>query len=116
MKTYWTCTNCKDQVDEVYEVCWNCQYDREGNPSVADDERAMAMATADPIERRRVNEKYKDKYCAHCKTLLRHLGTKEFNEGRENSTLIMLLEHSVPLDVFVCPSCRRVEFFYFDPR
>lgn len=112
MKTYWSCKNCKDQVEEVYEVCWNCQYDREGNPPL-EDERAMAMASADPIERRRVNEKYKERHCEQCKTRLKHLGTKEFNEGREIGSLTVLLEDSVPLDLYVCPNCRRVDFFYF---
>ena len=28
--TFWTCTNCNEQVEEQFDACWNCQHNREG--------------------------------------------------------------------------------------
>lgn len=30
MKTFWTCPNCHEQVEDHLEACWNCQHNRHG--------------------------------------------------------------------------------------
>lgn len=114
-ETYWTCSNCHDQVEEVYDVCWNCQYDREGNLRVDFTEGEIID---DRSERRALTEKHKPKNCLHCKTLLRHIETKQFIEGIRLGTisdLLELVENRLELEMYYCPQCRRVEFFYFGP-
>ena len=30
----WNCKNCNEEVDETFELCWNCSADRHGNLDV----------------------------------------------------------------------------------
>jgi hypothetical protein len=69
-KTVWHCPNCNEQVEEHFEVCWNCQHDRSGNvprsfPSLEEEDRA---------ERASLTEKWRDKNCVQCKTVLTYAG------------------------------------------
>ena len=115
MKSYWTCTNCHEQVDFNYEVCWKCQYDREGNPRV---DLVEGVRIDDPGEREALAEKHKDKQCIHCKIALEYRGSKRFHEGTQWGVfgdIGELFERRVELEMYSCLRCRRVEFFYFEP-
>jgi len=75
------------------------------------------MATADPMERRRLNEKYKDKNCVQCQTLLEYLGLRRLHEGPRLGAIGdfgELLESTLAVEVYLCPRCHRLEFFYFN--
>ena len=114
-ESYWTCSNCRDKVDEIYDVCWNCQHDRAGNLRV---DFTEGEKIDDRRERRALTEKHKSKNCVQCKTLLSYAGAKKFHEGTPWGSLgdlVELLENRLELEMYYCPQCYRVEFFYFGP-
>jgi len=73
------------------------------------------MMDAEP--NRSLSQKYASKNCAGCQSPLKFLGTKTFHEGANWGILGDLGEIFVGhtnLDMYVCPSCLRVEFFASD--
>lgn len=28
----WTCKNCHEEIESTFDICWNCGYDKDGNP------------------------------------------------------------------------------------
>ena len=30
----WKCKNCKEDVDDNLAICWSCQYDKKGKPTI----------------------------------------------------------------------------------
>jgi hypothetical protein len=109
-KTFWTCTNCNEEVESQFEVCWNCQRDRTGTipPSFS------SLEIEDRAEKERLNAKEYDKYCLACQTLLEYAGTKRFHSGPSWGALgdwAELLIGQTALEMFFCPACGRVEFF-----
>ena len=112
MNSYWTCTNCDEKVGEIYDACWNCQHDREGNLRV---DLTEGVEIDDLHERRTAVEKQKGKQCVSCKTRLDHIGTKKFHEGTQWGAWFGgdLFENREELEMYICPQCHRVEFFYY---
>ena len=109
-KTFWTCSNCNEEVESQFEVCWNCQRDRTGAvpPKFAD------LEIEDRVEKARLNAKEYDKYCLACQTKLTYEGIKNFHSGPNWGALGDLAELLVGqtlLEMYFCPACGRVEFF-----
>lgn len=103
----WTCSGCRESVDDSFESCWKCGTLKTGerDPSfqpVADAPPSSLSPEADPIA------------CARCARPLQYVGRKRFHEGTnwgvlgELGELFVKREH---FDVYVCPRCGRVEFF-----
>jgi hypothetical protein len=106
---------CGEEVDDDLMVCWNCQADKRGSfpngtpPAQGND--------SDRELKRFLNTKHRAKECAECHSPLNFLGTKQFHEGVNWGFLGDLGEVFVGhtnLDMYVCPSCLRVEFFVAD--
>ena len=109
-KTFWTCTNCNEEVESWLEICWNCQRDRTGIvPS-----SIFNLNIEDRAEKQRFNAKEYNKYCLACQTLLRYEGTKRFHSGPVWGALGDWAESLIgqtALEMYFCPACGRVELF-----
>lgn len=107
----WHCLKCGEDVEDHFEVCWNCQANRRGlrqfNNSVSpDDERVRAF----------VNKKHKPKNCLRCGNSLSYAGKKKFHQGPNMGALGdwgELLIGSESLEMYACSECGHVEFFAF---
>jgi hypothetical protein len=111
----WKCPKCSEQVDSNLEVCWNCQADKRGR--LPNGTRSSEVADDDAEQKRFSSQKYASKNCAGCQSPLKFLGTKTFHEGANWGILGDLGEifaGHTNLDMYVCPSCLRVEFFASD--
>jgi hypothetical protein len=109
-RKYWTCLNCNDQVDERYEVCWKCQHYRSGQVAPG----FSTVEIEDPAQAEALSTKWSDKNCVACKCELTYVGRKEFHEGMRWGALGDLAElfvSNTALEMYFCPTCRRVEFF-----
>lgn len=110
----WRCLNCREEVEERFDACWNCEADRRGRlPAIRSLDRAPT-ATA-----RFLSEKHRSKRCLRCNITLKYAGTKEFDEGMRLDTFGLffgeLFANKTRLEMYLCPTCLRVEFFVSDP-
>jgi len=116
----WQCVKCREELEDAFEVCWNCGTSRDGteDPSFtkADDLPPEAYAnliatTGSPIK---PNKEESPIACPRCDRRLDYVGTKSFHEGTRFGALGDLGELFVNkerFDVYCCPRCGRVEFF-----
>ena len=49
----WECSKCKSDVDDNFEICWNCGADKERSISVNADVRTIASEVRADIEGKR---------------------------------------------------------------
>ena len=107
----WHCLKCGEDVEDHFDLCWNCQANRRGlrqfpkseNP---EDDRVRAI----------VNKRHKPMKCLRCASVLVHAGTKKFHQGPTFGALgewAELLVAKETLEMYVCPECGHVEFFAF---
>ena len=109
----WHCLKCGEDVEDHFELCWNCQANRRGHRPFntnqngeAEDERVKAI----------VNRKYKPMSCLRCGTTLTNAGTRKFHQGPNFGVLGdwgELLVAKESLEMYVCQDCGHVEFFNF---
>ena len=97
----WQCLKCKEDVEDHFDLCWNCQANRRGL-------RQFGELESDELEDQRVkaivNKRHKPMNCLRCFSVLIHAGTKNFGE---------LLVAKQTLEMYVCSECGHVEFFAF---
>ena len=109
-ENYWTCLKCKEQVGQQYEVCWNCQHDRSGQVPPT----FLSLEVEDQAQADALSNKWRDKQCVQCERRLAYIGRKEFHEGMRWGALgdfgELFVSHT-ELEMYFCPTCRRVEFF-----
>ena len=109
----WHCVKCGEEVEDIFELCWNCQASRSG--------RSMAPFDSDaPAKTDRAaeiaNKRFKPMDCLRCNARIDHVGTREFHEGANHGLLGDLEGLFVgrdQLDMYHCPECGHVEFFAF---
>ena len=111
----WKCSRCAQEIEDNLEVCWNCQADRGGNTPA----NLSAGETQDEPELKKfLNKKFSPKNCLQCHGVLKFLGNKQFQEGINFGVLgdfgELFVGHT-NLEMYVCPTCLRVEFFVSDP-
>ena len=101
----WRCLKCGEEVEDHFELCWNCQANRRGlRPfkqlveDVPEDERVKA----------RVNKKHKPINCLRCSTILNYAGSRRLQQGPAFGVFEEVVE------MYVCSSCNHVEFFAFE--
>lgn len=109
----WHCVKCGEDVEDHFELCWNCQANRRGlrqfsksDNGEREDERVKAL----------VNKRHKPINCLRCNHVLTHTGTKKFHQGPSLGVLgdwgeMLVAKES--LDMYACPDCGHVEFFAF---
>lgn len=94
------CPNCKEEVIENFEICWNCNYSfTEG--------KILEFKDIEKEGSREVD-------CLRCNVPLLYSGNFKFHEGAKMGGLGNLFEFFVnreSFDLYVCPKCGKVEFF-----
>src|SRR5262245_19726079 len=98
----WKCQHCGADVEQDWETCWNCQWQRDGSspaePIQVSDLTPETIAT-DPTNQP------SSPICLRCGTVM------EFKTiGYINQT-ITLLETRYAFEVFVCTRCGHLELF-----
>lgn len=93
------CPNCRAEMEDNFELCWNCNYSITENKIV--DIKDVAKGT-------------RDVDCLRCKVSLIYSGNFKFHEGSRVGALGNLFELFVnreAFDLYICPKCGKVEFF-----
>ncbi|MDP4207391.1 MAG: hypothetical protein Q8928_01125 [Bacteroidota bacterium] len=93
------CPNCQAEIEEAFEMCWNCCYS-------FTEERVIETGEARPGVRN-IN-------CLRCNIPLVFSGNFKFHEGVRTGVLGNLFELFVnreSFDLYICPKCGKVEFF-----
>ena len=98
-----TCPNCKTEIENNFEICWNCCYSLTENRVI-------------DFEKESVSNK-KEINCLRCGIKLIYSGIYHFHEGKRYGVfgnLFELLVNKESFDIYVCPKCGKVEFFVPD--
>jgi len=103
---------CGEEVEDIFELCWNCQASRSG--------RSMAPFDSDArqkqIEPQRLRTKIQANGLPALQRQNRPRRDREFHEGANHGVLGDLEGLFVgrdQLDMYHCPECGHVEFFAF---
>ncbi len=129
------CPNCNAEVDDHFELCWNCQYNfSDGN--VVNDSEFVEVC---PVCNAEVNAylhfcpyckadlksgteagsqgvpgPVKQIDCLRCKVPMSFSGNFRFHEGTRMGAMGNLFElftNRESFDLYFCPQCGKVEFF-----
>lgn len=93
------CPNCNAEIEENFELCWNCNY---------------SLTEQKIIDIKDLNENKKEIDCLRCNVQLIFSGEFKFHEGPKIGIFGNLFEVFVnreSFDLYVCPKCGKVEFF-----
>ena len=94
------CPNCKAEVEDVFELCWNCNYSFTAKEIV--NIKEIARAGDRELE------------CLRCGTPMMFTKTYKFHEGARTGIWGAIGELAVnreTFDLYLCPRCGKVEFF-----
>jgi hypothetical protein len=94
------CPKCKSEVDENFELCWNCNYS-------FTDKKIVHIKDPDISGT-------KDIDCLRCKTPMTYSGNYKFHEGPKLGIMGNFFEFFVnreSFDIYLCHNCGKVEFF-----
>lgn len=87
-----TCPNCKSEVDNNFDTCWNCMYN-------FDEKKVTEIKESIPGSRK-ID-------CLRCQNPMHYSGNFRFHEG----FLTGIFTNKETFDLYVCPKCGKVEFF-----
>lgn len=96
-----TCPHCHEEVEDSFEICWNCNY------SFPDEQIIALPSEGDEVEKRDID-------CLRCDVRMRYAGEYKFHEGSKVGVfgnLFELFQNREAFDLYVCPQCGKVEFF-----
>ena len=89
-----TCPNCQSEVEAGFDMCWNCNYSFDEHKVVAIDESEQAD------EIRKID-------CLRCHVPMEYKDNFGFQTGMNMG----IFTNQESFDLYVCPQCRKVEFF-----
>lgn len=95
------CPNCNSEIEDNFELCWNCNYSCTENRVIEIKDMALQHGN------RAVD-------CLRCEIPLVFSGKFNFHEGARFGVLGNIFELFVnkeAFDLYVCPKCGKVEFF-----
>lgn len=93
------CPNCNAEVENNFELCWNCNYS-------FNEQRIVDIKDMDDGGR--------SLDCLRCQVELLFSGRYKFHEGTKMGILGNLFELFVnreAFDLYICPKCGKVEFY-----
>lgn len=94
------CPNCHEEIEDNFEVCWNCNFSLAENKVIEFEDPAIEGT-------RKIN-------CLRCDIPLLYTGNYKFHEGTRLGIFGNLMEVFVnreSFDLYLCPKCGKVEFF-----
>ena len=97
------CPNCNSEIPEGYDICWKCNYDVIDGKIIP----VIEKKKKDPFE--------KDIKCLRCNVQLKKVGTHKFHEGFEwgfFGDFGHIFSNKESFDLYACPECKKVEFFF----
>lgn len=129
-----TCPNCNAEVDDNFNLCWNCRYNFD-DEKILDQSDSISICPncnlevkpylkhcpychydlREPnqeIETKSQNNKHIE--CLRCKVVLDYQGNFTFNDGSRSEAAGNFLEifiNNESFDIYSCPNCGKVEFF-----
>ena len=106
----WRCLKCGEEVEDHFDLCWNCQANRRGLrqfKQIVDDDQ-----DDDPV-RARVNKKHKPISCLRCSAILTYAGSRRLQQGPGLGVFVEIGESKEIVEMYVCGECNHVEFFAF---
>ena len=123
------CPNCKAEVLESYEICWNCQYSftefRVISQTEFTDKCPNCNTEIESIAERCPNCQFELKtevqineedniHCLRCKVPMEYMGSRIFQEGSKfgvMNDLVDLFSSHDSFNLYACPKCGKIEFF-----
>ncbi|HNW98577.1 MAG TPA: zinc ribbon domain-containing protein [Bacteroidales bacterium] len=132
------CPNCNSEVEENFDICWNCQYsfsekrvvpknefldvcpncNKEVDASFEFCPNCQHKLGINAIPRD--NKSYEGKMkidCLRCNVPMLYKGNSKFHEGTRIGALGDLFElftNRESFDLYFCPQCGKIEFFLPD--
>jgi len=94
-----TCPNCKSEIEDNWDICWNCNY---------------SMIENKVIQFKETTKVSREIECLRCKIPLIFSGEYKFHEGAHIGFFGNLFEAFVnreKFDLYICPTCEKVEFY-----
>lgn len=86
------CPNCNSEVEDNFDLCWNCNYSFAEGQVVEIKEFIMGSRELD---------------CLRCAVPMRYSGNYMLHEGY----LTGFFTNKESFDLYLCPKCGKVEFF-----
>jgi Zn finger protein HypA/HybF involved in hydrogenase expression len=86
------CPKCQSEVEDNFDLCWNCNY---------------SFTENEVVEIREFTPGGKDIDCLRCTVQMQYSGNFKFHEG----FLTGIFTNKETFDLYVCPKCGKVEFF-----
>jgi len=131
------CPECHADVDDNYDICWNCQYSFSENRVLKSSDFELVCPKCNAkvgssevycpncffnltqLEKNETSTSFESKNfsCLRCNVPLDFKGIAHFHEGPHIGalgSLFELLENKESFALFVCPQCGKVEFFLPD--
>ena len=127
------CPNCGVDVNDNFDLCWNCQYSFIENrvlensdfelicPNCNSEIDASAQFCSNcnfdlnqigKMEKNEIDKEDKQIDCLRCKVDMEFKGTYKFHEGSNlGGDFLDLLTNRESFNLYVCPNCGKVEFF-----
>lgn len=93
------CPNCNAEMEDNFDVCWQCNYSISENKVTEFEETAVSA---------------KNINCLRCDVQMKFSGNYKFHEGTKFGIFGNFLEAFVnreSFDLYICPKCGKVEFF-----
>ena len=93
------CPNCNAEIEDNFELCWNCNYSLTEQKVIDIDDLTVKKKKAD---------------CLRCGVQLVFAGEYKFHEGPKLGIMGNIFEAFVnreAFDLYICPKCGKVEFF-----
>jgi len=94
-----TCPNCKSEIDDNFELCWNCNY---------------SMIDKKVVEIKDISLGSREIQCLRCNIQLIYSGEYKFHEGARVGFFGNFFEaflNREKFDLYICPKCGKVEFY-----
>ena len=92
------CPKCHEEVEDSFEICWNCNY------SFPDDKILDLSAVEEADDSGRSID------CLRCQVKMIYSGKYEFHEGMNTGVfgnLFELFQNREAFDLYVCPKCGK---------
>ncbi|HET9571011.1 MAG TPA: hypothetical protein VFP20_06350 [Bacteroidales bacterium] len=93
------CPNCKEEIEEGFEICWKCNY---------------SLTEKKVLEFSEVDNGGRQLDCLRCGVPMKYSGNFKFHEGVNPGILGNVFElfmNRESFDLYICPKCGKVEFF-----